>query len=182
MKILALAILAVPALLLPAAHAGMIGTDTIAWYFPNAATVFATDTLAVGSSLSCPGTSPLCAGFSQPATFTISSMAISLTEQCCTSYGPTFFNGFVFSNIEFADGGSIGGVALSSSDMGGISASDVSFTANTISINLEGVAVGSGGSPGVFTLAVTETPEPSSWLLLGAALAAVAVARGFRWA
>jgi hypothetical protein len=43
----------------------LTGTVGITWLFPDTSTVFGTDTIAVGSALSCPGldTSPVCAGF-----------------------------------------------------------------------------------------------------------------------
>jgi PEP-CTERM motif len=180
MKRFALVFLAAIALLAPVAHASMVGTDTITWYFPNSTTVFGSDTLAVGSSLSCPGASPLCPGFTEPATFTITGSSISFTESCCTSYASDPFNGYVFSNINFADGGSIGSVTLSDSNMAGLVAGDVSWAGHSITINVQGVSVGSGTSPGMFTLTVAETPEPSNWLLLGGGLLGLGAVRRFK--
>jgi hypothetical protein len=157
----------------------LAGNVTISELFPNMATVFngGTDTLAVGASLSCPGASPLCTAgyFNLPATFTTTVTTISLSEQCCVTYGAAAFNGYSFTNLTFLDGGSLGSVALSSSNMAGIVPGDVTFTANSIFINLQGVAEGSTPNAGVFTLTLTEavTPEPGTFGLIGAALVGV---------
>jgi hypothetical protein len=157
----------------------LTGNVTISELFPNMATVFngGTDTLAVGGSLSCPGASALCTSgyFNLPGTFTITPTTISLSEQCCVTYAGGAFNGYSFTNLTFLDGGSLGSVTLSSSNMGGIVPGDVTFTANSIFINLQGVAEGANSSPGVYTLTVTEAgvPEPGTFGLIGAALVGV---------
>jgi hypothetical protein len=173
-------LLALATLFVPAAQGGMTGSVTITELFPNSSTVFngGTDALAVGSSLSCPGASALCTSgyFAQPATFSITANTIGLSEQCCTSYTADPFNGYSFTNVNFADGGFIGGVILASSNMAGILASDITFTGHSILINLQGVGVGAAAnqSPGTFTLTVAEAPEPGSLAMLGASLVGLA--------
>jgi PEP-CTERM motif len=167
----------------PLAHAGMIGSVTISEMYPDSVTIYngGTDILAVGNSLSCPGASPLCTSnyFANPATFSIDASTISLSEDCCAPYNSVAFNGYSFTGITFADSGSIGGVSLTSSNMAGISFADITFGANSIFINLEGVTEGLDPNPGVFTLTVTEgaVPEPASFLMLGTALAGLGFLR-----
>jgi hypothetical protein len=157
----------------------LVGSVTISEFFPDSVTVYngGTDTLAVGGSLSCPGASALCTSgyFAQPATFSITGTTISLSELCCAPYNPAAFNGYSFTNLTFLDGGSLGSVGLSSSNMAGIVPGDVTFTANSIFINLQGVAEGLNSSPGVFTLTLAEaaTPEPDTFGLIGVALVGV---------
>jgi hypothetical protein len=159
----------------PLAHAGLIGSVTISELFPTSTTVFGggTDSLAVGGSLSCPGSSPLCTSnyFANAATLSVTSSAISVTEQCCTSYSTAAFNGYEFSNLTFADGGHVASVILTSANMPGISSGDISIDSFfDVFINLQGVTVGAD-SAGTFTLTLSEAPEPSSYLLVGTALA-----------
>jgi hypothetical protein len=110
---------------------------------------------------------------------TITPTTISLSEQCCTFYAAETFNGFLFTNLTFADGGSLGSVTLSASNMPGISPADVTVAAQSISINLQGVTVGSNSAAGVFTLTLSEAPELSTWLLLGGGLAALGLVRRY---
>ena len=180
-SILSIVLLTVLTMLLaPAARASLIGNVTISELFPDSVTVFngGTGAIAVGGSLSCPaGASPLCTSgyFVQPATLSITASNISISEQCCTTYAAAAFNGYSFTGLTFADGGSLAGVVLSSSNMAGIAPADVTFTAHSIFINLQGVAVGAvTGAPASFTLTVSEAPEPSSLFLLGPALAGLA--------
>jgi hypothetical protein len=170
------ALFAAGVLLAPSAHAGLIGNVTISELYPDDSTVYGTDTVAVGSSLSCPGASALCTSgyFGQPATFSITGNTISLTEDCCTAYTGATFNGYSFTNLVFAGGASLVDVILSSSQMPGISQSDVTFTASSIFINLQGVGAGVDDVPGVFTLTLVDSgsrvPEPASVALMTAGI------------
>jgi hypothetical protein len=88
-----------------------------------------------------------------------------------TSLYPTYtFDGFDFTDLTFASGGTLVGFTLTT-NMPGLTASDVTFTGSSIEINL-------GGAPedGTFTRNlissndVVATPEPGTLTLLGAAL------------
>ena len=161
--------------LAPAAHAGLIGSTGITWYFPDTSTIVGTDTIAVGSSLNCPGSSPICDfGGSGTESFSVASTSISyLAANSGSTYSIGAFNGFDFTGLTFADSGSLVSFGLVT-NIAGLTAADVSFTAHSIEINLEGLAV-----DGAFTLNLSESassvPEPGFLAPVGAALAGLAV-------
>ena len=165
-----LGLLAVAAMSLAStAHAGLIGSTGITWYFPDTSTIVGTDTIAVGSSLNCPGASPICSGFGgSTVSFSVASTSISYNFPGAGSYATGSFNGFDFTGLTFADAGSLLSFGLVT-NMTGLTAADVSFTGNSIEINLQGLS-----ATGTFTLNLSEsassTPEPSSFWLLGSGL------------
>jgi hypothetical protein len=76
-------------------------------------------------------------------------------------YGDGAFNGFDFTGLTFLSGASLGGFTFTT-DMPGLSASDVTFGSSFIEINLANIPVN-----GDFTLnlvANQAVPEPSSLL------------------
>jgi PEP-CTERM motif len=167
-------------LLAPVAHADVIGNVGITWLYPNTSTTFASDTIAVGSTLSCPGGSSICSPFSQSVvTFGITSTSITYSAGGSSSagYAPATFNGFDFTGLTFADSGSLQSFILGT-NIAGLTSSDVSFTTNSIEINLTGRPVN-----GNFTLALNESPsavpEPGSLLLFAIGLGALAGIRGY---
>jgi len=88
-----------------------------------------------------------------------------------TSLYPTFaFDGFDFTGLTFASGGTLVGFTLTT-NMSGLTASDVTFTGSSIEIDLSGVQ-----EDGTFTLGLISsndavlTPEPATLTLLGAGL------------
>jgi len=170
----------------PYAHAGLIGDVTVSILFPASSTIFngATDSLAVGSSLSCPGSSHVCtAGFfgvSEDVTFSATSGAISFSQGCCIDYSSAAFNGYEFSNLDFADSGTLASATLGSiSGFAQLTQSDVTIVSGDIFVNLQEFVDPSGGS---FTLTLTETsggttvPEPGTAVFAGSALLAMLAA------
>jgi len=148
--------------LAPLAHAGLIGDVGITWLFPDTSTTFATDTIAVSSTLSCPGTSPICTGYGEGTeSFTVNSTSITYTATGDSTYAASSFNGFNFTGLTFADAGTLTGFTLIPG-ISGLTSSAVSFGPHNIEINLEDLEVA-----GSFTLNLSETagssttPEPS---------------------
>jgi len=157
---------------------GLTGSVGITWLYPDASTTYATDTIGVGSSLSCPGSSPVCVGYAGEGsqTFSVGSSAISYTASGWYStpyYGyeeVASFNGFDFTGLTFLSGGSLTGFTLTT-NIAGLTSSDVTFGPSFIEVNLQGLSVN-----GDFTLDLTSSaasapvPEPSSLVLLGSGL------------
>jgi hypothetical protein len=153
----------------------LTGSVGITWLFPNTSTTFATDTIGVGSSLACPGASPICAGYggNGTQTFSVGSSAISYTSSgsSYSGYHSGTFNGFDFTGLTFTSG-SLTGFNLTT-NIAGLSNSNVTFGPSFIEINLQGLPVN-----GYFTLDLnpsseTTVPEPSSLVLLGTGLLAL---------
>jgi hypothetical protein len=158
--------------LAPAAQAGLIGNAGITWLYPDTLTTYASDTIAVGSTLNCPGSSPICSGYGSNGTevFGVTSASITyvVANSTSTGYSSGAFNGFDFTGLTFADAGSLASFGLVT-NIAGLIPADVSFTGNSIEINLQGLPVN-----GTFTLNLSETgssvPEPGSLISVGAAL------------
>lgn len=152
----------------------LTGPVGITGLFPNTSTTFATDTIGVGSSLACPGASPICAwyGGNGTQTFSVGSSAISYTSSGSSwVYHSGTFNGFDFTGLTFTSG-SLTGFNLTT-NIAGLSNSNVTFGPSFIEINLQGLPVN-----GYFTLDLnpsseTTVPEPSSLVLLGTGLLAL---------
>jgi len=173
----------------PAAHAGLIGDVTVSVLFPDSSTVFngATDSLPVGSSLSCPGSSPICTAgyFGEAVSFSATGTTITFSQDCCALYGTATFNGYEFSNLDFADSGTAASATLGSlSGFAELTQSDVSIVGGDVFVNLQGLDVGGAGA---FTLTLTETggstsavPEPAPALLAGCGLLVMLAARKAR--
>jgi PEP-CTERM motif len=154
----------------------LTGSTDITWVFGT--TTFATDTIVDGSSLSCPGASLICMGYSGlgSETFSVGASAISLTVSGFPpgNYASSSFNGFDFTGLTFASGDSLTGFTLTT-NITGLTDSDITFGPSFIDVNLASLPV-----DGFFTLDLTSgpsvsTPEPSSLALLGIGLLAVLV-------
>jgi PEP-CTERM motif len=170
MRFCALAVAIASALLICAGRASaddLTGSVTVSWLYPDTSTVFATDTVAVGSSITCPGPSDICPGFGGTAVLGVDSSSITYTADLGSSYDPTSFNGFDFSGLTFASGGTLPGVVLTT-DIAGLTMSDVTLTPDSISVNLSGLP-----ATGTFTLDFSSpapVPEPGTLGLVGVGL------------
>jgi hypothetical protein len=163
--------------LAPAAHAGLVGDVGIVWLWPDSSTTYASDTISVGSTLSCPSASPICSGYEgATVSFGVTTTSIVYAASGIEEYVDTSFNGFDFTALTFADSGSLVSVSLDSNTVSGLTSSNVSSTANSVEVNLEGLA-----GNGTFTLDLTESagsvPEPASLALMAAGLGLGALVR-----
>jgi hypothetical protein len=168
----------------------LVGTSvTIGYYYNDLATALASSTVAVDSSaveVTCPdSTMALCsstngtdAGLLDGEYIDIGSNTISgrLLASFGSSDGDTF-NGLIFSGLNFGTGYAITGFTLST-NISGLDASDISFTATTLSINLLGLDPGNttdGTGIGTYTitLQVSAVPEPASAALISVGLGAL---------
>jgi hypothetical protein len=143
----------------------------ITWLDPDASTVFGADTIAVGSALTCPDdASAVCIGFGDfgVQTFSVGTSSISYKSTgfefdnfCC--FGDGAFNGFDFTGLTFQGGSSLTGFTLTT-DLAGLTTSNVTFGPSFIAINLANIPVN-----GEFTLNLltSNVPEPSSLAMLG---------------
>ena len=155
-------------------QAGWLGeTVTVDWYVPDNATVLETQNVVVGAGIEVPfggllNASILAIDLSDTEVqFSVSSLAI---------FSAVPVNGFKFSDA-FNTIPDISGVSLGvmSGGVTGLTISDLSFDANSIFANLEGVTA---AGPGDFwTLKVEFVPEPSAIALALSCLAAVPLFR-----
>lgn len=158
----------------------LTGSVGITWFFPDTSTVFASDSIAVGASLNCPGGSAICNGYAGVGNeaFSVGSSSVSYTASGfgSTGYSSATFNGFDFTGFSFVSGGTLTGFTLTT-DISGLTASDVTFGPSSIEINLQGLPVN-----GSFTLDLASSagsgslpaPEPSSLVLMLAGVVALA--------
>jgi hypothetical protein len=171
---IALATLAAPA------QAGLLGSNVTLRY-DYLAPGFSTDTIAVGAGIevTCTGggtgNANVCAALTA-ATQTIdigdSTIGYAYVGDHTSGFNNVVPNGMAFLGLDAA--GAIVGVDLSTS-ISGLDGSRVSFTANSVTIDLHGLTMGTSGS---FALALrTEAPGPATALLVLPALGALAAAR-----
>lgn len=161
----------------------LTGSVGISWLAGGS--TFASDTIAVGSSISCSSssaTSPICAGYSDgftvlgTETFGVSnspspSISYSVSGYPTTDYGGSV-NGFDFTGLTFASGEPLSGFTIADNTIG-LTDGDITMGTSSIFINLAGLPV-----DGTFTIdlipSTVAAPEPSSFLLLGLGLIALA--------
>ena len=150
------------------AHAdSLTGSVGINWFSPNTSTMFAKDTIAVGSSLNCPGSSPICVGYGfGTETFSVGAAAISSTVVYPGSYNNNgAFNGFDFTGLAFLAGGSLSGFTLTT-NIAGLTTSNVTFGPSNIEINLQSLPVTGNFTLNLLSGGLTAAPEPSSLALM----------------
>jgi len=127
----------------------------------------ASSTIAVGTPTVCPGADPICSPFAEPATLSASGLTLSVSEDAGSSYTSSSFNGIQFSNLVFSDGSHLTGFTLDT-DLAGLTASDISFTGNSIEYNAAGLNFSEAPyhvTIGLITSSAS-VPEPASWALM----------------
>jgi hypothetical protein len=169
----AIVVMAACLLAAPAARAGFIGSSvSLTYYLPDTATVFQGPNVAmVSAGVEYPNYFPVAGSID------ISDTTIKISSASGTQYSPAAFNGEVFT---FTGADVITGVTADASST--FSPVNISFTANTITLNYAGVAdpggtfslldvtfAAAGPGPGV-------PLPPAVWGGLLAGLAAIAAA------
>jgi len=161
----------------PAFAADLTGQAVdVQWLFGTPPAVIADRNVTVGAGpeISCAGNSTgpdLCSFFVDGATIDIGADTIKLTIDSGTAFwGASQFNGYMFSNL--AAGGAWSGYALST-DFAGVDDSLVTFTPDSLSINMQGIHPVAGQSF-TLTLLTAPVPEPTNVALLLAGLGALA--------
>jgi hypothetical protein len=169
---------AVASLMSTGASAGLLG-DTVDVAYATSFGFFRSDSFLVGPGveLSCLGASSLCAALFDPATLDIQDNAIvfayNLGEGYLT-YGPGSFNGWQFTSLDL--GAPIVSVTLSSFGYTGLDASRLSFTANTISLNLANLSA-DGVNGWRINIETAAVPEPAVLGLLAMGVLGLAARR-----
>jgi PEP-CTERM motif len=147
----------------------LTGSTDISYVFDS--TTLYTDTLGVGSSITCPGPSPICTAFAGDGIETISvgptSISYSVSDYPASTYSGTF-NGLVFSDLSFTGGPFTGYTVASGSTEDPV----VTLGPTSIDLNFAGLPV-DGSFTIDFTSSAVAAPEPSSLLLLGVGLLAL---------
>ena len=145
----------------------LAGSVGINWFSPNTSTTFVKDTVAVGSSITCPGSSPICTGYGfGTETFSVGAAAVSSTVVYPGSYNSNgAFNGFDFTGLAFLSGGSLSGFTLTT-NIAGLTTSNVTFGPSNIEVNLQGLPVTGNFTLNLLSGGTTATPEPSSLVLM----------------
>jgi len=160
----------------PAPADSLTDSVTMTFFYPNTSTVYESPVvIPVGSSLACPGSpASFCSAYSEGGDheFSVGTDTITYTASGDPdgNYSAAEFSGFDFSGLTFLSGNPLSSFNLTT-DIAGLTASDVSFDPSDIKINVEGLAIN-----GDFTLTLNPegaiaTPEPSTLVLLGTGLA-----------
>ena len=162
----------------PATADALTGSVDMTWFYPTGSSVLEGPVaIAVGSSIVCPGGGAMCAPYfveertGGKHSFAVGTDTITYTASGnLINYNVVSFNGWDFTGLTFASGAPLAGFTLTT-NIAGLTTSDVTFGPSNIQINMEGLP-----EDGTFTLTLipgspTATTEPSSLLLLGTALA-----------
>ncbi|UAK23133.1 PEPxxWA-CTERM sorting domain-containing protein [Sphingomonas nostoxanthinifaciens] len=150
----------------------------VTWLFPDSSTVYQSQTFVAGPGveLTCPGGSVgggLCSGFVDASTIDLGVDTLSLTiTDGTSSWTSPAFNGYEFSGLSAH--GAIAGYSLATS-FAGLDDSRISFTGDSISVNMEGISPVAGQS---FTITLLDgaVPEASSWAMFVAGFGLVGAA------
>ena len=162
----------------PAQAADLTGTNVdVTWLFPDASTIYATQTFAVGPGveLTCPGGGVgggLCSGFVDSSTIDlgVDTLALAITGGTAPWSGAAF-NGYEFSGL--SAGGLWSGYSLTT-NFAGLDASRISFTPDAVRVNMQGIAPSQGQSFTI-TLLSAAVPEPATWAMMLVGFGAVGV-------
>ncbi len=173
----ALAIGSLALLALPSAHAGLLTGKTVSftYYFPTASSVYsspANGNYLVGAGVEIP--TGVCCGFE--GAVDISDSNIRVDFHASSSYSGAAFNGFrvtdVFNTIDDFTLASVNAVT----NMAGFSAANVSFDANNIYVNWQGLSFEPGRVVSI-DLAGAHVPEPGALSLLALSLLGLGLLR-----
>jgi hypothetical protein len=163
------------------ARADSLIGDTVTATYLHDASVVASSNILVGSpfpEVSCPGGfsgAGICPAFEEAATIDIEALTIDLNEDGGGQYGVYTFNGIDYTNLTFGDGDVVSGFTLST-NLPGLTPSDVSFTGNSIEFNAEGLPFPNDYYIDL-TLTTSPVPEPRALILLLTTLLALVIAK-----
>ena len=151
-------------LMTPTAQAGLIGDSVqLAYDFTGLPSTLDTFTVGSGVEVTCPGSANVCSLLTAP-TQTVDFADLSITYTY-TGNGSGFNalpeNRFRFLSLD--PGFAIGTVGLTT-NIGGLDASRISFTSNSITVNVSGL--GLSGPTSNFQLTLAPVPEPATWAML----------------
>ena len=172
----------------PSAFGGFIGlTGVVVDYrYPNLSTTIGTATVTVGAGveINCPTDSFSLCGVALTAptqTLDIGDWTIRYDYSGSGSFFPGFsggaFGGLLFSNLDIGAPG-ITGLTLTT-NMSGLDASRISFTTDSVSVNLQNLDLVPSSYFEV-TASSSGVPEPSSLLLLGTGVSGLLLLRCLR--
>jgi len=126
--------------------------------------------IAVGSTLSCTASNStgICGAFGEGGnhSWSVGTGSITYTGTSDSGVFSSSFkpNSWTFSGLTFSNGAPLIGFTITNNTIG-LTASDITFTGSSITINLAGLQ-----RDGTFTLYLISAPEPTSFVLSGSGL------------